>query len=483
MFDEEWGGFGEAPKFPTPHNLLFLLRYGVVEEDDTALHMAKYTLLQMYRGGIFDHIGGGFSRYSTDEQWLIPHFEKMLYDNALLTYTYLELMLITDDKFYGDIARKIMNYVLRELTHETGGFYCGQDADSEGIEGKYYVFTPEEVRKVLGTVRGHDFCQQYDITKEGNFERKSIPNLIYDSSNQPSLMDYKVQNPLYQYRLSRTKLHLDDKVLTSWNGLMIAALAKASCLEDGEVYLKAARKAQKFLEQHLTDSEGRLYVRWRKGSSDHKGQLDDYAFYSFALLELYQNTFEICFLSKAIQVVQMMKTFFWDEKDGGFYLYARDSEQLISRPKEVYDGAIPSGNSVAAYVIGRLARLTGEARWQELWEQQLNFLANRIGEYPVGCSVTLLAGMERIYPSQEIICTTSRATIPKRFHALLKEHVFFNTVVLVKTKENQKALAEIAPYTEEYPVTSKDVYYLCKNNTCSLPMGFQELKSALLSTS
>lgn len=481
MYDEKWGGFGEAPKFPTPHNLLFLLRYGTIEEDDTATHMATHTLCQMYRGGIFDHIGGGFSRYSTDDQWLVPHFEKMLYDNALLIYTYLEALLATGDTFYADVAKKTMNYVLRELTHEKGGFFCGQDADSEGIEGKYYVFTPAEVRKVLGAVRGKEFCNQYDISTEGNFERKSIPNLIYSQSDDRSFMDYRIQNLLYQYRLSRTKLHLDDKVLTSWNGLMIAALAKASCLADGSVYLKAAKKAQDFVEQHLTDPEGRLYVRWRKGSADHKGQLDDYAFYSFGLMELYQSTFEVSYLSKAVHIVEMMKTFFWDEKDGGFYLYASDSEQLISRPKEVYDGAIPSGNSVAAYVIGRLARLTGDVKWQELWEQQLGFLVNRVSEYPFGYSFTLLAGMERLYPSQEIICTTPKQSVPKKLQALLKENTFFNTTVLIKTKENQEALAKVAVFTKEYPITSKDVYYLCKNNTCSLPMEFQELKNALVS--
>jgi len=480
LFDKKWGGFGRAPKFPTPHNLLYLLWYSILEEDDSAQDMAEYTLQQMYRGGIYDHIGGGFSRYSTDVMWLAPHFEKMLYDNALLTYTYLQTYTVTKKLFYAEIATKTMDYVLRELTGKQGGFFCGQDADSEGVEGKYYVFTPDEIEKVLGEADGKRYCQRYGITEEGNFEDKNIPNLIFAANYMEEEPAYQgIRERLYQYRVFRTALHLDDKILTSWNGLMIAAMAKAYCLEDGERYVKAAVKAQKFITNNLKESDGRLLVRWRENEAGHKGQLDDYAFYSWGLIELYQVTLDVKYLTEAIEVAEMMEEFFWDEAEGGFYLYASDSEQLISRPKEVYDGAIPSGNSVAAYVIGKLARLTGEICWQELWDRQISFIMSRIGDYPAGYSFALFAAMEVIYPSKEIICTTAKTYFPQELVDLLREKAYFNMTIIVKNPENQTILLNIAPYTADYPITSEDTYYLCQGSTCSLPMDFAELTKVL----
>jgi len=480
LFDEKWGGFGRAPKFPTSHNLIFLLWYSVLEEDNAAQDMVEYTLQQMYRGGIFDHIGGGFSRYSTDEMWLAPHFEKMLYDNALLAYTYLQTYTVTKKTFYAETAKKIMNYVLRELTHKQGGFFCGQDADSEGEEGKYYVFTPDEIEKVLGETKGKLYCRRYGITAKGNFEDKNIPNLIFAADYEEEEPVYQeMSQRLYQYRVFRTELHLDDKILTSWNGLMIAAMAKACCLEDGERYMKAAEKAQVFITENLKEADGRLLVRWRKNEAGHKGQLDDYAFYSWGLIELYQVTLDVKYLIEAIEIAGRMEEFFGDEAEGGFYLYASDSEQLISRPKEVYDGAIPSGNSVAAYVIGKLAKLTGESRWQKLWDKQISFLMSRSGDYPAGYSFALLAAMEGLYPSKEVICTTKKTYFPQELMELLKEKVFFNLTVIVKNPINEATLLNAAPYTANYPITSEDTYYLCQNNTCSLPMDFAELIKSL----
>jgi len=480
LFDKKWGGFGRAPKFPTSHNLIFLLRYSVLEEDNAARDMVEYTLQQMYRGGIFDHIGGGFSRYSTDEMWLAPHFEKMLYDNALLAYTYLQTYTVTKKTFYAETAQKVMDYVLRELTHKQGGFFCGQDADSEGEEGKYYVFTPDEIGEVLGETEGKVYCRRYAITAEGNFEGKNIPNLIFAADYEEEEPVYQeMRERLYQYRVFRTELHLDDKVLTSWNGLMIAAMAKAYCLEDGERYIKAAKKAQAFITKNLKESDGRLLVRWRENEAGHKGQLDDYAFYSWGLIELYQATLDVKYLTEAIEIAGMMEEFFGDEAEGGFYLYASDGEQLISRPKEVYDGAIPSGNSVAAYVIGKLAKLTGESRWQELWDRQISFLMSRIGDYPAGYSFALLAVMEVLYPSKEVICTTAKTHFPQELMELLKEKVFFNLTVIVKNPINEATLLNAAPYTANYPITSEDTYYLCQDNTCSLPMDFAELVKSL----
>lgn len=471
-YDKRWGGFGLAPKFPAAHNLQFLLRYAVMEQDPSVQDMVEHTLTQMFRGGIFDHIGGGFSRYSTDERWLVPHFEKMLYDNALLVSAYLEAYKLTGRPLYSTVAKRTLDYVLRELTDVQGGFYCGQDADSDGIEGKYYVFTPQEIYQVLDNANAKLFCEPFDIRKEGNFEGKSIPNLIdnQDYEDIEPRMDI-IFKELYDYRIKRTHLHKDDKVLTSWNALMIAALAKAGRVLCEPVYLQDALNAQRFIAQHLIDECGRLRLRWRDGESAHAGQLNDYAFYSFALLELYRATFEIQFLKESIDVATQMLKLFWDDVAGGFYLYATDAEQLITRPKEVYDGAMPSGNSVAAMVLGQLSKLTGEIRWQEISDKQFRFLADAIQNYPSGYSVTLLALMEVLYPSQELICVTALHEPPKELTDFLEKHYLSNLTVLVKTPENQQELTQIAPFTSDYPIPiSESVYYLCKNGSCSTPV-------------
>ena len=471
-YDEKWGGFGAAPKFPTPHNLLLLLRYSVMEGDKLALDMAEHTLSQMFRGGLFDHIGGGFSRYSTDEKWLVPHFEKMLYDNALLAYTYLEAYHITRRPFYRTVAQKTLDYVIRELTDSRGGFYCGQDADSEGEEGKYYVFTPREIRQVLGNTDGEVFCRRFGIGERGNFEGKSILNLIDNPGYEESSAHIDMLcNKLYEYRKPRTYLHKDDKVLTSWNGLMIAAMAKAGRLLNEPCYLQTAEKAQGFLAENLFDTQGRLMLRWREGEVSHAGQLDDYAFYAFSLLELYESTFKIYYLQQAVRIsAQMMELFFdWDK--GGFYLYAGDGEQLISRPKEVYDGAVPSGNSMAAVVIARLAKLTGEEKWRQAQEQQMRFLAGMIEDYPAGHSMSLLALFAEFYSSQELVCVTADDVCPAELRDLLCEKVLSNLTVLLKTGKNEGELAEIASFTVQYPIPEEGaVYYLCQNGACAAPV-------------
>ncbi|KAA3401096.1 thioredoxin domain-containing protein, partial [Akkermansia muciniphila] len=280
-FDPHWGGFGRAPKFPTPHNLLFLLRYARLAGDVHAHEMAEQTLEGMYRGGLFDHVGGGFARYSTDEAWLTPHFEKMLYDNALLAMAYTEAYQLTHRPLYAEITRRTLDYILRELTDPQGGFYCGQDADSEGVEGKYYVFTEAELRSLLGTEDFDTFSRWYGVTEPGNFEGKNILNLIAQAQIdlEPEGIQ-QLREKVYTYRLRRTNLHRDDKVLAAWNGLMIAAMARAGSSLDEPRYLDAAARAVDFMQQRLTDESGRLFARWREGQAAHPGKLDDYAFYA-----------------------------------------------------------------------------------------------------------------------------------------------------------------------------------------------------------
>jgi uncharacterized protein YyaL (SSP411 family) len=472
-YDPDWGGFGTAPKFPTPFNLLFLLRYSSAERDRNALKMVRHTLDQMYRGGIYDHIGGGFSRYSTDERWLIPHFEKTLYDNALLAQVYLKAYQKTGSSLYRRIAENVLHYVLRELTDEQSGFYCGQDADSEGEEGKYYVFTPHEIETVLGKGKADEFCRWFGITKAGNFEGKSVPNLIanprYEERNPQIETACKI---LADYRLKRTVLHKDDKVLTAWNALIISALADAYIQLEEPVYLKAAQDAQQFLSKSLVNHQtGRLYHRWRKGEAGIDAQLDDYAFYASALLKLYQATFRVAYLREAVMCSKQMVDLFFDKENGGFYLYAKDAESLIGRPKETDDGALPSGNSIALAVLLRLFKLTGETEWQTFFQKQVEFYSGYLVDFPTASCAALYALIDVLYPSRELICVTSGEEAPPELLSFLhrnQEQLPFTTV---KTKANQKELAELAPYTESYPIPSQGTaYYLCKEGKCSAPV-------------
>lgn len=414
-FDQEYGGFGSSPKFPTAHNLLFLLHYYSVEAEKEALEMAEKTLQQMYKGGIFDHIGYGFSRYATDEKWLIPHFEKMLYDNALLIMAYLEAFKLTGKTLYKMVAEKTMDYVERELLHHAGGFYSAQDADSEGVEGKFYVFTPAEVESVLGKEEADFFNHFYDITKKGNFEGASIANLLdnpnyhkettieeEDSEESKRILNRikPLREKLFSYRLDRTKLHKDDKILFSWNALMLTAFAKAYGILGDEEYLRRAEACQQFLEQTLTNQEtNRISIRYREGKVAGQGNLDDYAFYVWALITLYEVTSDTSYLDKALNYCKIMIDFFWDEKAGGFFFTAKDGEALIYRSKEIYDGAIPSGNSVAAYAFVKIAKMTDSEEMKDIAEKQLSFMLANTENYPAGYSFFMGALLEAIYPN------------------------------------------------------------------------------------
>lgn len=476
-YDERWGGFGAAPKFPTPHNLIFLLRYAQLAKEEHAREMALHTLNNMYRGGLFDHVGGGFSRYSTDQHWLVPHFEKMLYDNALLALAYTEAFQHARCPIYGEITRRTLDYVLRELSGPQGGFCCGQDADSDGVEGKYYALTPDELAQALGGVDGLRFCQWYGITPEGNFEGKSIPNLLGQSQFDQDPEDMAaLREQVYAYRLSRTALHRDDKVLTAWNGLVMAALARAGLVLDEPWYLDAARQTAEFLAEKLTTSDGRLLARWRDGDAAHPGKLDDYAFLAYGLLELYSATFDASYLTRAVGLADCLLKLFFDGERGGFYPYASDGEQLLTRTKEAYDGAMPSGNSIAALVLFRLSRLTGEMRWREAADLQLSWLAGAAEGYPAGHSFAMLACLEELWPTAELVITAQKP--PEELRGFLREAPRLGLTVLVKTQENAGTLAALAPFTKDYPIPAQGAqYYLCQGGACAQPVdSIPELK-------
>lgn len=450
-FDEINGGFGSAPKFPTPHNLLFLMLYAKQNQNSDALKMVEKTLLQMRKGGIFDHIGYGFSRYSTDKYFLAPHFEKMLYDNALLIAAYSTAYSMTKNKIYLDTAEKTAEYILREMTSVDGGFYSAQDADSEGVEGRYYTFTLDEIVNVLGEEKGKRFAETFDITENGNFEGVNIPNLLKSNDLTSDFSDELKK--LYDYRKNRTKLHLDDKILLSWNAMMIAALSMLYRVSHNEKYLKAAVNAQKFIEKNLCNGT-RLYTSWRDGKRSENSFLDDYVYYIAALIELYNSTLDSSYLEKAERFCDEAIRIFLDKKNGGFYLSESENTELFLNPKEVYDGAIPSGNSVMAYNFVRFYQLTENEKYCEFAEKQIAFLSSQANNYPAGHCMFLLAKL--LYENP-----------PDHITVALK-----NDSDLEEVRRNIPFLANISVVKEskEYPLLNDEItYYVCNNHVCLPP--------------
>lgn len=392
LFDRRYGGFGRAPKFPSTQNLLFLLEYHRYTGDEKALHMAEHTLQCMYRGGIFDHVGGGFCRYSTDDQWLVPHFEKMLYDNAMLLYTYAEAYARTGKALYRTAAERTADYVIRELGSPTGGFFSSQNADSDGVEGKYYVLTPAEVKKVLGENDGQVFCREYGITEEGNFEGTSIPNLLgTENPEADTELMSDLRADIYRYRLERSRLDRDEKILTGWNGMMIAALAKAGRVFGKEKYLDAAIAGAEFIRDAMT-RRNRLYLCWRSGEAKISGVLDDYVYYAWALTELAESGCGEEYLRAARDVMDTVEELFVDEKDGGYFLSTDEDTHLPVRPKEVWDGAYPSGNAVALYVLLKLMKSSSDQDLQRRAAKQMAFLSGVARSYD--CPFALTAMMK-----------------------------------------------------------------------------------------
>lgn len=455
-FDAAYGGFGEAPKFPTPHNLLFLMRYYEKSGDEEALQMVEKTLLQMYRGGIFDHIGGGFSRYSTDRYFLAPHFEKMLYDNALLIMAYCKAYQLTKKPLYREVAERTAEYILREMTSEEGGFYSAQDADSEGVEGKYYLFEADEITELLGKEEGEAFCRYFDITKKGNFEGKSIPNLL--ENTEKTMLPEKLASDLqviYHYRKNRYRLHLDDKILTSWNGLMIAAMCQLYRITEEEKYLMAAKRAQAFIEKKLSEKDT-LYVSCRNGKHSGKGYLDDYANEMFALFALYEATLDYAYLERARSFCGKAIADFYDKEQGGFFLYGAENESLILHPKETYDGAIFSGNSAMAYNLVQLSLLTDKEQYGRLAEQQLAFMSGEAEHYPAGYAMFLIA-LSDYYDAPEKITVVVK---DKKDLKGLPCRILLDTVVKI-----------VEQPTEEYSLkNNKTTYYVCKGRSCQAPV-------------
>lgn len=466
-FDREFGGFGSAPKFPAPHNLLFLMKYYEKSKEREALEMAERTLLQMYRGGMFDHIGGGFCRYSTDRYFLVPHFEKMLYDNALLIMAYCKAYQLTGKFIYRNVAEKTADYVLRGMTASEGGFFSAQDADSEGEEGKYYLLAPEETVHLLGEEAGKAFNEHFGIRRRETEEfAGSIPNLLHQESEREDCSSFEAYLPiLYEYRKKRCKLHLDDKILTSWNGLMIGALCWLYRVSGEERYFQAARRAQEFLENRLMQKDT-LYVSFREGRRGARGFLEDYAAEIFALLALYEAGLDNQDLDRARRLCTRALEEFFDWEQGGFYLYGEENEPLILRPKEIYDGAIPSGNSMMAWNLVKLSLIMGEKPetkgsvpktedYGTLAKRQLDFLSAEAGSYPSGSSLFLLALLDYQEPPEKVTVAVKN---PKDLQGL-SPRIPLDSIIRI-----------LGGSGGEYPLKNdRTTFYVCRDHRCLPP--------------
>jgi len=489
-FDGQYAGFSGAPKFPTPHNLLFLLRYWKRGGNKAALDMVEKTLQTMRRGGIYDHVGFGFHRYSTDSQWLVPHFEKMLYDQAMLAMAYTEAYQATGKEDYGKTAREIFTYVLRDMTAPEGGFYSAEDADSEGEEGKFYLWTQEEVRQALGNEEANFVAKVFNIEKDGNFleqatRRKSGVNILHltkalgelASDLNLSQQDLQVhleliRQKLFAYREKRVHPMKDDKILTDWNGLMIAALAKGAQAFDEPEYAEAACRAADFILGNIRKPDGRLLHRYRDGQAGVEANLDDDAFLVWGLIELYEAIFDVRHLEVALELTSDMVRHFWDEAGGGLYLTPDDGESLFVRKKEIYDGAIPSGNSVAMLNLLRLGRMTATSGLEEKAARIGSAFSGSVKQSPSMHTQLMVALDFGIGPCYEVVIAgKAQAEDTKAMVKALRTRFLPNKVVLLNPDEQESPeLAQLAEFTKnQSSIGGRATAYVCLNYNCKLP--------------
>jgi len=471
VYDPEYGGFGNAPKFPTPHNLYFLLRYWYYTGEEMALEMVEKTLQFMYKGGIYDHIGFGFARYSTDRMWLVPHFEKMLYDNALLAIAFVETYQATGKELYARIAREVFTYVVREMTSTEGGFFSAQDADSEGEEGKFYLWTPAQVVEVLGQSAGMKYCSYYGITPQGNFEGNSIPNLLNsDLTEEERHQIEPMRDKLFNYRSQRVAPFKDDKVLLSWNGFMIAALALGGRVLNEPSYIEKAQAALDFIESHMRVGD-RYMLRYREGEAANPALAEDYAALVWGLLEMYRSTLKPQYLQRALEVNAEMVKLFWDDDQYGFYYYGKDSEELLINPREVYDGAVPSPNSLAARNLVWLRQLTGDQEINRLTERILKAFSEQVSHHPWAYTYFLLAAMANHYAGKDIIIAGDWHE-EDTWDMLSKLNQTFIPDSTLALKTSQDTLInELIPFSKEMNKVNQQVTaYVCEGFSCREPI-------------
>jgi uncharacterized protein YyaL (SSP411 family) len=507
IYDFQNGGFGSAPKFPAPHNLLFLLRYWKRSQEEHALQMVENTLQAMRLGGIYDHVGFGFHRYSTDGQWLVPHFEKMLYDQALMAMAFTEAYQATGKEEYAKTAQEILEYVLRDMTEAEGGFFSAEDADSEGMEGKFYLWTVEELKEILDDSEFRLMIRIFDIHESGNYENgknilrfsckpESAASALHISEKDLKLRLENMREKLFASRQRRMRPDRDDKILTDWNGLMIAALAKAAQALENDRYAEAAAKAADFvLKQMLTD-ENRLLHRYL-GEAGIAGNLDDYAFFVWGLIDLYETVFDAKYLKAALEINQSMMQHFWDDENGGLFFTPDDGEALPLRKKEYSDAAIPCGNSVALLNVLRLSHMTGSAELEARAWELARAISSSKGRETFGHFMMLSSLDYALGPSSQIVIAgcLKDAVTSEMLHAMRSQFLPNKSVLLVCTdtadavdvmdaaeleeaSEAEKmaesgatrnAIREIAPFTEKMNrQEGKTAAFVCTGQTCSL---------------
>ena len=478
-FDAQYGGFGRAPKFPPATGLSFLLRQYHQTKDEHTLHMVKKTLDAMAAGGIYDHIGGGFARYSTDERWLVPHFEKMLYDNALLSRVYVEAYQITQDESYRRISTETLDYILREMTSEEGGFYSATDADSEGVEGKFFVWTPNQIQTALANKEdARRFCAYYDITKEGNWEGVSIPNTpkslehvakdMNCSSGELLTTIERVRPKIYQFRLQRVPPGLDDKVITAWNGMMIGTMAEAARVLGNQRYLDAATRAADFLLTTLSQPGNRLLRTYREGKAHLNACLEDYAYLSEALIDLYEAGGEERYLHEAVCLAERILEDFSDPEQGGFFTTASDHESLILRSREGPDGATPSGNAVAASALARLSFHFNREDFQEAATKAIRAYGHQISQIPRGYAKSLIVVDLLLNRPVELALIGQPDHAYEQLRAEVNRHFLPNRIIAHQCDEEVETTHPLL--TGKGKVKEKATLYICRNFTCEAPI-------------
>jgi hypothetical protein len=493
-FDPANAGFGTAPKFPTPHHLTFLLRYWKRSEEPMALEMVKGTLRAMRMGGIYDHVGFGFHRYSTDSRWLVPHFEKMLYDQALIAITLVETYQVTRDPLYRENAEEIFRYVLRDMRSSEGGFYSAEDADSEGEEGKFYLWTEEELAEVLGEVDAKLIKEIFMTSPEGNFldeasRTRNGRNILHMRERQREIAvrrgdNYEVlrrsyedsRRKLFEHRERRVHPAKDDKIMTDWNGLMIAALAKAARAFEEPAYAREAATTADFLLSRMLDPEGKLFHRFREGEVAVEAFLDDYAFLIWGLTELYQATFNIEYLKNALYLNDQLLARFRDNVHGGFFHTAEDSEKLILRSKEIYDGAIPSGNSVCALNLLQLGRITGNIDLENKAYEIMQLFSGQVSRMPIGYTQLLCALDFAVGPSREIVVVGDPESIETQgIISDINKEFIPNKVVILKPAGKDEEISAIARYVSDMGMKDgRTTVHICQNYNCNLPSSDRE---------
>lgn len=489
-FDENNGGFGYAPKFPSPHNLSFLLRYWKRTQNEKALEIVEKTLRAMRLGGIYDHLASGFHRYSTDSMWLVPHFEKMIYDQAMLVIAYTEAYQATRKDEYKQTALQVIKYVLRDMTDANGGFYSAEDADSEDQEGKFYVWTEQEIRQVLSQKEVELVRKAFNTQEQGNFieattgERNGknilhmkkplaeVASSLHFSPKEIQTLIDKACQKLLAARQKRIHPSKDDKILTDWNGLTIAALAKASQVFSKPEFATAAKKAADFIMGRLRDAEGNLLHRYREGDKGITGFLDDYAFLIWGLLELYEATFDAKHLRHAIDLADRMLRHFWDKTNGGFFQTADYSETTLIRNKEIHDGAYPSGNSVAALNLIRLARITGETMFEEKAEQIMNAFSVEVSKTPNAHAQLMSALDFALGPSSEIVIVgdPQKEDTAKMLQTLRSKFLPRKVVLFRSSVEESPEITGIGKFTKDLKgKEGKATAFVCRDHVCKTP--------------